>query len=108
MALANTKQAACQRAMPARVGRVPAVRVRATAAPPASARIIDGKKIAEDIRGEIAAEVAQLKAKHGKASTVVPTTSDPLGARVWGGVGGERVWGGWPRRSASPPGWVVK
>jgi hypothetical protein len=34
----------------------------------AAARIIDGKKIAEDIRGEIAAEVAALKERTGKAS----------------------------------------
>lgn len=42
------------------------VRVQAVAAPAQTARIIDGKKIAEDIRGEIAAEVKILKAKTGK------------------------------------------
>lgn len=41
---------------------------QAAAAPASQAKIIDGKKIAEDIRKEIAAEVAQLKEKTGKAS----------------------------------------
>ncbi len=46
---------------------VPCVRVcAAAAAAPAAARIIDGKQIAQDIRGEIAAEVAALKKKTGK------------------------------------------
>lgn len=37
------------------------------AAAESTAAIIDGKKIAEDIRKEIAAEVAEIKAKTGKA-----------------------------------------
>lgn len=41
------------------------VRVAATAS--ITAGIIDGKKIAEDIRKEIAAEVQQLQAKAGRA-----------------------------------------
>lgn len=40
--------------------------VRAQAAATHAAKIIDGKKIAEEVRAEIAAEVAELKAKTGK------------------------------------------
>lgn len=45
--------------------RVAAV-VRAQTSTPHVAKLIDGKKIAEDIRKEIAAEVAILKATTGK------------------------------------------
>jgi hypothetical protein len=43
---------------------------RASSVVPSAAKIIDGKKIAEDIRGEIAAEVADLKARTGKVKLV--------------------------------------
>lgn len=56
--------------------------IRASAAAATTAKIIDGKKIAETIRGEIAAEVAALKAKTGKvptrAHTAQPCMLHPL------------------------------
>lgn len=53
----------------ARVAKAPKSRmVLAQASSAHSAKIIDGKKIAEDIRGEIAAEVRALKATTGKVS----------------------------------------
>uniref|UniRef100_A0A7S0RK13 Methenyltetrahydrofolate cyclohydrolase n=1 Tax=Chlamydomonas leiostraca TaxID=1034604 RepID=A0A7S0RK13_9CHLO len=48
------------------VARAPRRVVQVQAATAQAAKIIDGKKIAEDIRGEIAAEVKELKAKTGK------------------------------------------
>jgi hypothetical protein len=61
-----------------RAGRPATVRVSAQAA----AKIIDGKKIAEDIRGEIAAEVAALKQKTGKASPCCDDISIVLACNV--------------------------
>jgi hypothetical protein len=56
-------RAPCGRALP-RAARLPVMR---GAVAEGTAAIIDGKQIAADIRKEIAAEVAQVKAKTGKA-----------------------------------------
>jgi len=48
-----------------------------TPASAASAKLIDGKAIADTIRKEVAEKVAAMKAKSGKARAAVPATPEP-------------------------------
>ena len=63
----SSRSMAAPRLAPSKICQRSRLACPVAAAATAKAGIIDGKKIAEDIRKEIAAEVQQLQAKAGRA-----------------------------------------
>lgn len=63
----SSRPVVAPRLAPSRLANSSRMPTAVAAAAPAKAGIIDGKKIAEDIRKEIAAEVQQLQSKAGRA-----------------------------------------